>query len=172
MGYTHYFGLDENHKVSTRKLSRDITKVLRKHIDIIQYESDVKEPPICKVSKGEILVRFNGIGVEGHETFYFNSADKDFDEFCKTAEKDYDIVVCKVLLILKAFYGYAMSLHSDGFYGYQPKDKNYVIGDTVDFKDMDGNWGEVLSTSKDKFEFKVIGTHGDNDCYFKWRLKI
>lgn len=171
MGYTHYFGLKQNHKISTRKLLKEVNEVLKEHSNIIQFEYDIKKPAQCEVNRGEILIRFNGIGDDGHETFYFNSSEQDFEGFCKTSRKDYDLVVCKVLVILKAYYGDAMSLTSDGFYGYQPKNKQYEINDVVRYEDMDENWGDVVrdfnTTSDIKFEFKVIGTHGDNNCYFK-----
>lgn len=55
---------------------------------------------------------FNGVGKEAHETFVF-SLRKGF-YFCKTAYKQYDIVVCAVLSVLGAHYGKKFQLSSDG----------------------------------------------------------
>ena len=125
MGYTHYWRLKKDCKKLSIRCVNDIKTILEKHKDIIQYESDVKKKAVIK----DTLIRFNGIKEEGHETFYFQVPPKaesyqKFDEkgflfnFCKTARKPYDIVVCKVLLILKAELGKKMILSSDGFSNY------------------------------------------------------
>jgi hypothetical protein len=83
---------------------------------IVQYEwNDTKEPLVT-----DTVVQFNGVGDNGHETFYFDIADtyKASDgqhfAFCKTARKPYDVVVMKVLIVLKYFLGDAVVVSSDG----------------------------------------------------------
>lgn len=179
MGYTHYFGCKAKHKTKgVEALKTKIDAVLDEHKDIIRFESDVDKPTLCEVKDGELLIRFNGIGEDGHETFYFNSADGDFDEFCKTARKPYDIVVCKVLLLLFDFYGKTtLNLDSDGFSGIQPTDKpNYRVGHMVYSEDMDGEWANVLKWYNEnpynskKILLRVKGVHGQDGCYFKSEL--
>ena len=122
MGYTHYWELNPNGK--KKDLSGclgKIKEVILQHADIIQYEEDKAKLPLVSNK----LIRFNGIGNDGHETFYFEyppkkkvsySVDDDgfIFAFCKTARKPYDIVVCKCLLILKEYLKEDMKLSSDG----------------------------------------------------------
>ena len=63
----------------------------------------------------EGYIRLNGEGKDGHETFYFVPVPDVFD-FCKTAEKPYDAVVCAVLLAAQAHYGAALEVSSDGYW--------------------------------------------------------
>jgi hypothetical protein len=83
---------------------------------IVQFESNDNRPPI--VSSKEI--RFNGVGEQGHETFYYSvndnnkASDGRYFEFCKTARKPYDDVVMKVLIVLKEYLGDTFTLTSDG----------------------------------------------------------
>lgn len=121
MGYTHYWYLKKGISKLSKECLDDIKIIIEKHNDIIQYEDDEKKKPIVTNK----LIRFNGIGEEGHETFIFEVPPKESEHtkfkdgflfsFCKTAQKDYDIVVCKILLILKAHLGDNMKLDSDGF---------------------------------------------------------
>lgn len=122
MGYTHYWY--ENNK--PKLIPTEAVKVIKPILDqaykkgLIQLEYDKPEPPI--VSDKEI--RFNGVGENGHETFLYQadqpesdrsdwSEDKRFFGFCKTAQKPYDEVVMKVLMILDAYMP-EMALSSDG----------------------------------------------------------
>lgn len=76
----------------------------------LAYESDATRlAPEVSAS----LVRFNGAGEKGHETFLFTRVGAPF-HFCKTAQKPYDAVVCAVLLAAKHHLGAALTLSSDG----------------------------------------------------------
>ena len=123
IGYTHYWYLNPNGK--QKDLSgclENIKKVIAQYRDIIQFEEDDSKEPIATKN----LVRFNGIGEDGHETFLFQYPpdltekfiQKDEDgfvfSFCKTARKPYDIAVTKCLLILKEYLKGDMKLSSDG----------------------------------------------------------
>src|SRR3990167_713411 len=122
MGYTHYWHLNPNGKQKDLSGCLDnIKKVIEEHKQIIKYEEDEAKPPL--VTKE--VIRFNGIGQDGHETFYFqyppdltDKPIKNDDGYifacCKTARKPYDIVVCKCLLILKEYLKSDMQLSSDG----------------------------------------------------------
>jgi len=124
-GFTHYW--DTEPKDIPEEALVDIRKIVDEHKDIIQYESDIKDKPI--VNKNEII--FNGIGRNGHETFWYNTRKEGFG-FCKTARKPYDIVVCKVLLVLEAHMG--INLRSDGF-----------SNDRLSF---DGSWNQAIEDVK------------------------
>ncbi len=124
IGYTHYWEIKKTPFFkSFSSALPDIEKVIEQHKDIIQYESGNPMPPL--VTKN--LIRFNGIGQDAYETFLFefpvnpktgNCASQSgyYFDFCKTAHRPYDIVVCKILLILKAYLGDDLTVNSDGFY--------------------------------------------------------
>jgi len=103
MGYTHYFTLKSKENVNLTNVQKDVQKVLDEHKNIIQFD-DNNSKPLNDFTQGDLCIRFNGIGDDGHETFYFDTSNTNF-AFCKTARKPYDIVVCKVLLILKNHFG-------------------------------------------------------------------
>lgn len=109
MGYTHYFELQKAEKKIPEKALKIIEPILEEayKTGLIQQEYDKPEPPIC--TEKEIL--FNGVGENGHETFYFTPDNTKFN-FCKTARKPYDAVVMKVLLVLKCFFD--IDLGTDG----------------------------------------------------------
>ena len=58
-------------------------------------------------------IRFNGVGEDGHETFYL-SPDESGWGFCKTARKPYDIVVVAILSMLDEYLGDKFEWRSDG----------------------------------------------------------
>ncbi len=116
MGYTHYW---EN---TAQIIPENALAIIREvvgtaYIDgVIQFEQDDKKPPVVSRS----LIRFNGVGENAHETFYFDVNDdyrtgdgKSF-AFCKTACKPYDAVVMKVLIVLKYFLRDELRVTSDG----------------------------------------------------------
>ena len=130
MGYTHYWELNKNSKI--KDLSgclENIKKVVLQFGDV-QFEEDNDKLPL--ITKN--LIRFNGIGEDGHETFYFefppqrkindwnkyNSENNNFIfYFCKTAIKPYDEAVTRCLLILKEYLKEDMKLSSDGDFSNQ-----------------------------------------------------
>jgi len=62
------------------------------------------------------LIRLNGVGEQGHETFRFDTEERDrFGCFCKTVMKPYDEVVMRLLLVL-AYYRPGMEVRSDGYF--------------------------------------------------------
>lgn len=126
MGYTHYWKTVDTPATRQGYLMAcpTIAKIVKRYIDILQYECDNAGLPIVN----EKMIRFNGIEDEGHETFLFQLGGNDF---CKTARKAYDIAVCECLLVLKAFIP-AMELNSDGF----------SAVDKDDF--LDGTWDEAI----------------------------
>jgi len=100
MGYTHYW--DTKAKVSKANWNKaivDIKKVVKASDVEIAFELDqIDIEPIFS----EELIRFNGIEDDGHETFAVKRVSTKSDwNFCKTARKPYDILVCSCLLLLK-----------------------------------------------------------------------
>jgi len=146
MGYTHYWYLKQGIKKLSDRCLSDLKKVAEEHKEIIQFESDDKDKPLIKNKE----IRFNGIGEEGHETFLFSLKkggkfiQEDEDGFvfecCKTARKPYDLVVCKMLLILKAELQDKIKLSSDGF-------SNCVCS-------FDGDWSNAIERVK-RMDYKI-----------------
>jgi len=92
MGYTHYWKVSKDIPETTWKLiARDARKVMHESSSILSSERGEK---VVNASK----IHFEGIGENAHETFLLLRTQVDFD-FCKTAQKPYDVVVCAVLAI-------------------------------------------------------------------------
>lgn len=134
MGYTSYYSVESWSKKDTEgyvKALPILKKIAEKYKNIIQWECDCEDPAQVNI----LGVRFNGIGDDGHETFSFYPG-KPCDEFCKTARKPYDLPVCEMLLVLKAYLP-SFSLSSDGFSGYANEPK------------IDENWGPAIENVKE-----------------------
>lgn len=183
MGYTHYFNVKKANTLNESALNNlksEVDAVFKAHKKTIQYEYNNGKPAECEIIQDEannkpvIFIRFNGKGDGGHETFVFVGNDTDFN-FCKTARKPYDIVACKVLILLYAYFGEDLKLDSDGFSSYQPDDRKYLIGDFVHSVDADGEWANALKwyneTHEDKLVFVVAGVHGDRGQYFSYTIE-
>lgn len=179
MGYTHYIkSVDSPSSLEDAlKVREQISKVLHRNKKFLQYEYDLPYTPensiiFDKEGNPQNIIRFNGIGDEGHETFYINSGLKDGFNFCKTSRKDYDVAVCECLLILKCFLNATVT--SDGFSNFQGAGKPYKIGDTVKSKDIDGTWAlAVRRVNKQlgtNYKFVVRSVYGGDGQYFSYVL--
>lgn len=131
MGYTHYWykNYDADEEVFRAKYSE--------LLPIVQKIANIAGVPLeGKISSQS--VHLNGVGGDGHETFLwlpgksagaFNmlmQLSKEEDEpapkfsnglfaFCKTAQKDYDIVVVAILCAVQQIYGDELvNVSSDG----------------------------------------------------------
>ena len=97
MGYTHYW---KNMKFSRKgwkqlsTLTEAVIKNLPENVKVAFEEDETDKP----VEISDKLIRFNGIGEQGHETFWLENKRSDFS-FCKTARKPYDLAVCSVLIL-------------------------------------------------------------------------
>ena len=110
MGYSHYWTKkDSISDDSWNKICALFRAILEKNPGIIQYESDTAKPPQI----GSSVIRFNGIGELGCETFEFSRERVGFD-FCKTSQKPYDIFVVSVLILVNRFEPMAYDIESDG----------------------------------------------------------
>ncbi len=116
MGYTHYW------RLRPATLPKEAVRVLTELLSaahargVVQYEFDIPRPPlVCDTE-----IRFNGVGAQGHETFYLLATGDGGEgrgwafQFCKTDRNPYDQVVMQVLIVLKHYLGDAISVTSDG----------------------------------------------------------
>jgi len=135
MGYTHYWSRSDMKGI--KKALPVIKDIVKRYQNIIQFESSDQREPVVE----ENMIRFNGINEDGHETFLFNGK----DNFCKTARKPYDIVVCECLIVLNHFLR-DLKVGSDGMSG-NVEDEN--VGKTV--KNPDGMWKEALKNVSEHY---------------------
>lgn len=140
MGYTHYWRIDLN--VVTAGQFKRLGIDARRLFDVaaeqgvpVAYESDDERPAAI----GEGVIRFNGVGDDGYETFYFDATpntpppddSSNYDTwqyestrdagnrrfgFCKTARQPYDAVVTAFLIRAKVILGEGVRVTSDGDY--------------------------------------------------------
>jgi hypothetical protein len=110
MGYTHYWKHGNIPANVWAKIANDATKlIVASDVDLaFDYDEPTKLP-----QANDANVRFNGVGDDGHETFLIHPASTSF-EFCKTASKPYDKIVCAVLAVFKEHGGDIVEITSDG----------------------------------------------------------
>jgi len=121
MGYTHYWKRPANTEVKQDKWDKICagTKDIIEQASVpVQYEYDDAQPPVIDSD----LIRFNGCGEGGHETFYvtrkaeqpdYRKDEAETFDFCKTAQKPYDCIVVSVLALMRSIDS-NFSLASDG----------------------------------------------------------
>lgn len=144
MGYTHYWEVKKSlSQTEWDKFYIGVNKILEKNGVPIQYEYDNPKPPQID----DNIVRFNGVGDEGHETFYFEKEKTGFN-FCKTAQKPYDIVVVACLIYAKICFGDKIRISSDG----EVKNWNGEIEAWQDGKKL---FEKAIGVVKIKFETKL-----------------
>lgn len=134
MGYTHYFKMDVPLEIT--KLQRTmIEEVLKENEGVLANGvGDIGTEPQFDAK----VLSFNGVGDESHETMYVEFGKKSDFEFCKTARKEYDMAVCKILLILALSKGF--NFRSDGT---TTMDNDQKVLD-------DENWPDALRWFVDK----------------------
>lgn len=129
MGYTSYWRKTATIPCNAwSKIIADTLKVYNHPSvnSLIQQDNDVPSQPIANAN----LICFNGIGENGHESFYFK---KDFDNeslrysgnnrdfgFCKTARKPYDVVVTAILWIVVKHTTHVKVTADGGFQDFLP----------------------------------------------------
>lgn len=138
MGYTHYwYRVPELPEREWRSFLKDAIAILgRSGARLVKEYNEPGQPPMVTPD----LICFNGVGEEGHETFYFpriedkreivsDKKHKGFAfAFCKTAQKPYDAAVCAVLLAAKRAFGQMITISSDGEWEeWEPGRKLYAL---------------------------------------------
>ena len=128
LGYTHYIKLSQTIPADTWSLVLADVTCLLAHLPAtgpcgrplaVRYESDDDRPPVVDAG----LIRFNGYDANGadlgHETFYQpREVGEHNTNFCKTAHKPYDLVVCAVALVLTKHAADCVRVTSDGAIAY------------------------------------------------------
>ena len=122
MGYTHYWTFKKTSRSASlvetkyKQAVKDIAKVvLHAKKNIVNLSGYTAHTEVGQYGG----IDFNGVQDEAHENFYLRehfSQGLDF-HFCKTAQKEYDVVVVAALIILKFRLGSNIEISSDGDYG-------------------------------------------------------
>lgn len=110
MGYTHYWeSTGRIYNEHLKEAIRYMGIVVNDNTDILAGGDGTGKPEIT-----DDEIRFNGIGDSSHETFSISTDWKGTFNFCKTAEKPYDVIVVACLVVLKYHLGDSVSVSSDG----------------------------------------------------------
>lgn len=110
MGYTHYHNNLSFTDATWEKLRRDVRKLLKNLPEDVKVQRGCDNDSRPLNGKAEIV--FNGVGNDGHETFWLEKQEKAFS-FCKTARKPYDLAACGVLM-LASLHATSGEISSDG----------------------------------------------------------
>lgn len=125
MGYTHYWTQPKDYTAKDwKQIGEDIGAILKdvQHVQGISLALEYDQPGTEPAIEAEII-RFNGLGEDGHEGFYitrkralenWQTKDRLGWAFCKTARKPYDIAVTAVLCYLASLEKKPWSVSSDG----------------------------------------------------------
>lgn len=110
MGYTTYWKNLSFTDIAWEKLRKDVRKLLKTLPEgvKVQREYDNDSRPLI----GKDAIVFNGMGADGHETFWLDGKEVEFS-FCKTARKPYDLAVSCVLM-LASIHATRGEISSDG----------------------------------------------------------
>ena len=122
MGYTHYWRQKGDFsQPAWEKIVNDVKKLVEISKVPISKDYDTNKPAVFDENR----IWFNGVGEDGHETFgitrvqgeipsYQSSPEKGRFDFCKTAYKPYDLLVCATLLVAKHHAPEIIFVASDG----------------------------------------------------------
>jgi len=101
MGYSHYWEIKDSIENIDKEAMMKVVKIMEEHYDIL---CAIKEFPDSQPRFSTLEIIFNGKANNGSETFIFPPLKGEKFWSCKTNQKEYDIVVCEVLMVLKYYY--------------------------------------------------------------------
>ena len=111
MGYTHYWrqtrDLTENEWDNVRQVAK---KILKDNHGVI-LDNEPTDSQNLSITYDSVLC--NGIGDDGHETFYLTRKMRNDFEFCKTAQKPYDKYIVAMLIAVTQITD-SITVSSDG----------------------------------------------------------
>ena len=122
MGHTHYWQFNKKTAstvLNTRRYNRTIAKinlVVKRYNELMPKGSDLRLSGYSAFTSNYGGVNFNGCRGNDHEAFILRECfnENEAFNFCKTARKPYDAVVCAALIILKHYMQDAVEISSDG----------------------------------------------------------
>ena len=114
MGYTNHWYFETITPSQWAQLAERTRHIVSEAAEkgiVLTHEFDTETAPYI----GKDFIRFNGLGYDGHETFYFERESSGFN-FCKTNRKPYDAAVVAVLLAAERIVP-SFAWKSDGRFG-------------------------------------------------------
>jgi hypothetical protein len=147
-------------------------KILFAGLYTIKKEYNDSAKPVINVDE----VRFNGIGDDGHETFYISRVDtpRAWSEdkstvfgFCKTARKQYDALVTASLLLAHKYLDGEIEISSDGSVG-EWQDGVKLVNEKVG--KLNGFWIELKENPDAEYPDSV--TTAIFDVIFDSRVEV
>lgn len=115
MGYTHYF---KQEKAVKKEAWENFSKDAQILMDYAQTQLGIV---LMSDDSTGVLINKNRVNINGdatkdldHETFYLQRAKLADFNFCKTAAKPYDLVVCSLLLLANEHSNGSYNISSDG----------------------------------------------------------
>ena len=101
MGYTHNWEFHPQYlkKEQVDTIVKGVNKIISNYptIKIVNGLGEKDTQPHINTD----YIRLNGCEKQGYETFHIDlRKEKDSFNFCKTAHRDYDIIICQILILL------------------------------------------------------------------------
>jgi hypothetical protein len=128
MGYTHYWTFEPNKVQTTEDLRKKFKRASSYVKNFVRF-MDQNKSNVYKICGGlgegkpiisDTEIWFNGDASQGldHETFSLHwvrpNHHNGHNDFCKTARKPYDLIVCFTLLVFADMFPEAFEFSSDG----------------------------------------------------------
>ncbi|GLA07664.1 hypothetical protein AnigIFM60653_008902 [Aspergillus niger] len=122
MGYTHYYGVRDNHSTEWISAWPQLVQDARRVVDATDIplsgptddpRDDHVTPPLVNEVEG---IDINGVARSSHEPLIIHLRDTKNFEFVKTARKPYDTVVGCILLQAHVLAPKQFRLSSDGYW--------------------------------------------------------
>jgi hypothetical protein len=111
MGYTHYWRPTRDLTEDEWDNIRQVAKTILKDNHGIILDNEPTDSQNLSITYDSILC--NGIGDDGHETFYLTRKMRNDFEFCKTAQKPYDKYIVAMLIAVTQITD-SITVSSDG----------------------------------------------------------
>ena len=111
MGYTHYWRPTRDLTEDEWDNIRQVAKTILKDNHGIILDNEPTDSQNLSITYDSVLC--NGIGDDGHETFYLTRKMRNDFEFCKTAQKPYDKYIVAMLIAVAQITD-SITVSSDG----------------------------------------------------------
>lgn len=127
MGYTHYWTFKSSHgraketEETYRLALRQCQRIIRAHNKKLKSQNEKHPDRLSGYSVHTKVdqyggLEFNGVGDLSHETFSMREhfSENEGFNFCKTAQKPYDVCVTACLIVMRFYLGHLIEVSSDG----------------------------------------------------------
>lgn len=152
MGYTHYWTFKDDVTFDNKQIEEIVEFFNERHdiegtkLGYLEYDRDNEYDDVP-------ILNFNGSGDESHENFIINKVhNKESFNFCKTARKEYDLLVMAMLIKLKDMLEDKIEITSDGNY-----DEWGAILNELGLISYEELMSKVVYVKENKYDEQTIG---------------